>query len=333
MGTLESVEELIDRGLLPIPSEGIRALRTAAAPGPVSFDRIEGMLLGLAIGDALGNTSEGQTPHTRRAHHGEVRDYLPNRHADGRRVGLPSDDTQLAFWTLESLLDHGRILPEELARTFASREIFGIGGTVRAFRAAHQAGAPWYLAAQRSAGNGAVMRIAPVVLPDLGHPSPDLWGNAVLAGAVTHNDPSSIAACLALAGMLREALAMPRPPAPEWWLDAYCRRARLLEGETQLVSRHPTRAYTGPIWRLIDTDARRALAEALPVIEACDRWYSGAFLLETMPSALYILARHADDPEQAIIRAVNDTKDNDTVAAIVGAAGGALHGRRALPER
>jgi len=48
---------------------------------------------------------------------------------------------------------------------------------------------------------------------------------------------------------------------------------------------------------------------------------------------IYVLMRHAGDPEQAIIRAVNDTKDSDTVAAIVGAAVGALHGRRALPDR
>jgi ADP-ribosylglycohydrolase len=37
------------------------------------------------------------------------------------------------------------------------------------------------------------------------------------------------------------------------------------------------------------------------------------------------------DPEEAIVRAVNDTGDNDTVAAIVGAAIGALHGMQALP--
>ena len=52
-----------------------------------------------------------------------------------------------------------------------------------------------------------------------------------------------------------------------------------------------------------------------------------------MPSVLHILARHADDPEEAIVRAVNDTRDNDTIAAIVGAVVGALHGRAALPRR
>ena len=37
--------------------------------------------------------------------------------------------------------------------------------------------------------------------------------------------------------------------------------------------------------------------------------------------------------EQAIIRAVNDTKDNDSVAAIVGAAVGALYGSNCIPNR
>ena len=52
-----------------------------------------------------------------------------------------------------------------------------------------------------------------------------------------------------------------------------------------------------------------------------------------MPSVIYILMLHGDDPEEAIVRAVNDTKDNDTIAAIVGAAVGALHGKHSLPER
>ena len=65
------------------------------------------MLLGLAIGDALGNTSEGLTAVDRSRCHGEIQDYLSNPHAAGRRVGLPSDDSQLAFWTLESLIERG----------------------------------------------------------------------------------------------------------------------------------------------------------------------------------------------------------------------------------
>jgi len=62
-------------------------------------------------------------------------------------------------------------------------------------------------------------------------------------------------------------------------------------------------------------------------------WHSGAYLLETVPSALYILMVYGHDPEEAIVRAANDTVDNDSIAAIVGAAVGALHGRKAIPQR
>jgi ADP-ribosylglycohydrolase len=68
-------------------------------------------------------------------------------------------------------------------------------------------------------------------------------------------------------------------------------------------------------------------------VEGCDAWRSGAYLLETMPSVLWILERHLHDPGEAIVRAVNDTWDNDTIGAIVGAAVGALHGRAGLPSR
>src|SRR5450759_3527299 len=75
---------------------------------PVAENRIRGMLLGLAIGDSLGNTTEGQLPSNRRERYGEVRAYLPNRYADNRRVGVPSDDTQLTFWMLEHLIEKGQ---------------------------------------------------------------------------------------------------------------------------------------------------------------------------------------------------------------------------------
>src|SRR5947208_424307 len=116
-------------------------LRTATDPsnlppprgGRVEWDRVAGMLVGLAVGDSLGNTSESMPPSARRALHGEIRNYLPNRHAGGRLVGLPSDDTQLAFRTLEQLLEDGAVVPEHLAEKFSSAPIFGMGSTVRAF--------------------------------------------------------------------------------------------------------------------------------------------------------------------------------------------------------
>ncbi len=299
------------------------------------FGKIEGMMLGLAIGDALGNTSEGLLPEERRDLFGEIRDYLPNRRAGRRRVGLPSDDTQLAFWTLEQMLEDDGLIPERLARHFARGRIFGIGGTVSAFLANREAGLPWEECGPASAGNGALMRIAPVLIPHLRTGTTDLWVDTALAAMLTHNDPGSTAACLAFVRMLWTLLARKEPPVPEWWPAAFIEAARGLEGETRYRPRGGPLAerFEGPIWRMVAEQVPDAFARGLSVVEACDLWYSGAFLLETVPSVLYILMRHGHDPEEAVVRAVNDTEDNDTIAAVVGAAVGALHGRQGLPRR
>lgn len=312
------------------------SLKQAPLPLPDKwdFDRVEGMLLGLAIGDALGNPTESQLPDARRQAYGEIRDYLPNRFADGRPVGVPSDGTQLAFWTLEQLLEDGGLVPERLARRFTRQQIFGIGSTVKAFlRSYEDQGRPWEESGQPSTGNGALMRMAPLLVPHLRQPSPALWADAALAGMITHNDRASNACCIAFVHLLWECLRLQQAPEPIWWVETFVAAARELEGDTAYKSRNPALPYEGPLWRFVELEVRRALNQNWTTAEACERWFSGAYLLETMPCVLYILARHGDNPEEAIVRAVNDTRDNDTIAAIVGAAAGALHGRKGLPAR
>jgi hypothetical protein len=107
-----------------------------------------------------------------------------------------------------------------------------------------------------------------------------------------------------------------------------------LEGHTRYQPRGGAFAdYAGPLWRFSCERVRHALDADIPTLDACESWLSGALLIECLPSVLLILARHGHDPREALLHAVNDTYDNDTVAAIVGAAVGALHGREALPER
>lgn len=311
-------------------------LGEAPGPAPAGFDfgRVEGMLLGLAIGDALGNTTEGMPPSQRAASYGEVRDYLPNRYAGGRRVGVPSDDSQLAFWTLEQLVADRGLDPAHLARRFSQGQIFGIGQSVLQFLANYRSGLPWYACGPESAGNGALMRIAPVLAPHLRTGTAGLWADAALAGMITHNDSASNAACVAFVSMLWQLLQMARPPEPEWWLRTYVDAARTLEtGKAYRPRGGRFAAYEGPLWQYTEERVGEAYRRGLPAVEACDAWYSGAFLLETVPCVLYILMKHAHQPEEAIVRAVNDTRDNDTVAAIVGAAAGALHGKDRLPVR
>jgi ADP-ribosyl-[dinitrogen reductase] hydrolase len=86
-------------------------------PPEFDFDRIEGMMLGLAIGDALGVTSEGMLPSKRRERYGEIREYIPNRYVNEAK-GFPSDDTQLAFWTLEQMVQDKGFEPDRVASRF-----------------------------------------------------------------------------------------------------------------------------------------------------------------------------------------------------------------------
>lgn len=307
-----------------------------AYAAPIPWSRVEGMLLGLAIGDALGNTSEAQFPGARRQQHpADIRDFLPNRHAANQSVGLPSDDSQMAFWLLDQINQDDGLTPEHLAQRFCTERIFGIGSTVRAFiHAFKDEGKPWYASGQPSAGNGALMRIAPVLIPYLHRPSPALWIDTLLAASLTHNDSASTAACVAFVAMLWELLGRAAPPDPAWWVERYAAIAAPLESGKKYTPRAPGFAdWEGSLSEFVAQHVPAAAAQKLSTLDACNGWYSGAYLLETLSSALYILTRYAHDPEEAIVRAVNDTWDNDTTAAIVGAAVGALHGVDALPLR
>jgi len=308
-----------------------------APKGPdFDFDRVEGMLLGAAIGDSLGNTSESRLPLARNQLHGEIRDYLICDQSDNAK-GYPSDDTQLTFWPLEQLIDDkGEFIPEHLARKFAeSGRIYGIGRTVKGFLDAFKSGRPWHESGPHSAGNGALMRIAPMLIPHLRHGGTDIWTDTALSAMMTHNDHASTSSCLAFTAMLWELMDMKNPPPPHWWPERYAAIAADLQGTIGYAPRSGCMKYSfdGPLHQFVSEKLAWAYGENLSVVEACEIWRSGAYLLETLPSVLYILMRHAHDPEEALVRAVNDTMDNDTIASIVGAAVGALHGKRGLPNR
>ncbi len=91
---------LADSGRLKVQWDRLLESRPPPLPSAINLaDKIEGMLLGLAVGDALGNTSESINPAERklRVPSGWISNYSPNRYADYRSVGLASDDTQMAF--------------------------------------------------------------------------------------------------------------------------------------------------------------------------------------------------------------------------------------------
>ena len=76
-------ERLLAEGRLAIAPSALFESQPPALQGLVTPDRVRGMLLGLAIGDALGNTSESLWPGQRRLCTGEIR-------------SPPADDNRLA---------------------------------------------------------------------------------------------------------------------------------------------------------------------------------------------------------------------------------------------
>lgn len=312
--------------------------RLEQAPPPLPpdldlADKVEGMMLGLAIGDALGNTSESINPADRLRHFGRIEHYLPNRFACGRRIGVPSDDSQLAFRTLAHLVRHGRLDPPLLGDALADGPIYGVGQSTSQWLQSRRAGTPWHLAGTPSAGNGALMRIAPVVIPHLMRPCADLWSDALLAAHITHDDELSNLSCLALVDLLWTAIGTRHgTPMPSWLDRALTVFDDLGTGLTYAARNGHPPGFEGSMGQLLRGHLRSALRRQLDVATAGNIWHSGAYLLETVPTVLYILERHGQDPRVAVLQAVNHTRDNDTVAAIVGAAVGALHGASALPS-
>ena len=351
-----------DRGLDSLFNSGRIALRRGAifdqTPGPVPLDdlqahqRIQGMLVGLAVGDALGHSTEWQyDPERRHREFGTIVDHVGHAAAKPGRI---SDDTQMSFWTLECLLANGGFDFEQLASWFVERRsrIVGGGRNTAGALARHAerlrgGEPPRYECAgdprTEGRGNGTMMRFAPLLLPHLRRPTTQLWADLALGTFVTHGHPAALSATIAFGHLLWEILRRPagEAPPPLWWLDEYVRVARELEAwPVSFVTAADGlpawfRGFEGCLWEFVDTRVRDAWRRGVSIRDACSLagFGSGADCIQSVPAVLYVLMHHADSYESAVIAAVNDTKDNDTAASIVGAFAGALHGRRAIRRR
>jgi ADP-ribosylglycohydrolase len=323
------------------PSLDLDALR--------SDERVAGMLLGLAVGDALGFPTEfTHTAQTRRSAFGTIRDHEDN--PAGLRGNI-SDDTQLSFWTLERLLALGRFDLDDLARCLVERRarVAGIGGTVAFGLGEHEkrlrdGTPPVHRCPGPGRGDGTLMRYAPLLLPHLRAPSPGLWRDVTLASFLTHGSTVPLSATVAFAHLLWEVLRRPcggRAPPPEWWLNEYVAIAGQIERPPAGPFHHsgPIPAlhgnFHGGLCAFVDREVRAAWRRGVPLRDAVslDGFGSASDCLQSVPAALYVLMSHAGNFEEAVVAAANDTQDNDSIASIVGALLGALHGRKAIPPR
>lgn len=289
-------------------------------------DKVVNMLLGVAIGDSLGYPVERLSPEERLKKYGLITSYVNGR-------ALPSDDTQLTFDTVKVILEHGRVVPWELARIFASHRISGMGRTVKEFlRNYRERGLPWYRTGVKRPSNGAIMRISPVIIPNL-KTKENYLVDAVLDTLITHNEPLAIASSVAFADMLWNVINSNGRMDAKRIIERFVLVISKLTGDKKYKTRERARVkYEGPASEFIRDQVYYALDRGLSVQEFSKTIGSGGYLLETVPNALFIFVRYLNDPQRGIIEALNFTKDSDTIASIVASAFGALYGRQAFRE-
>ena len=179
---------------------------------PTLKERYEGCLLGLACGDAVGTTVEFRTPGT----FAPLTDMVgggPFKLAPGQWT----DDTSMALCLAESLLYRkGFDARDQMVRYVnwwrwgymsSTGECFDIGNTVQTALARFETtGEPFAGSTDAwAAGNGSLMRLAPVVL--YFHPDAEAIAfYSAESSRTTHGAAEAVECCRLLANMIRLAL-------------------------------------------------------------------------------------------------------------------------------
>ena len=280
--------------------------------------RYRGCLLGLAVGDALGGPVEFMTTQQIIAKRGKpVRDMIGGGWLK-LRPGETTDDTAMARALAESIVACGEVRVADVAQRYVAwmkSNPPDIGNITRAALKAFLVGLnvpDAALGAHRqmggkSAGNGTIMRCAPIALRYV-------WDERRLIDAsrdealITHFDSKAWTGSVAVNLLI----------------------ARLIHGMPL------TKAVADVAYRI--RRLPKAACEVAEVLETTRGDLPGGLLptdgyvLDTLRIAVWALLGTTSF-EEAVIAAVNLGGDADTQGAVTGALAGALYGDVAIPTR
>jgi ADP-ribosyl-[dinitrogen reductase] hydrolase len=272
-------------------------------------DRAIGVLLGLAVGDAIGTTLEFSTR--------DARPPLTDMVGGGPfdlKPGQWTDDTAMALALGNSLAERGGFDPRDCINRFVNwyrwgaysctGTCFDIGiATREALTRYEKSGEPFSGNPHpQSAVNGSLMRLSPVAIWGVRHGEAETARVARDQSRLTHGAPECLAACegyalltrRAILGEDRESLLATPPIAP---------------GVTEYLDS----VFAGG-WR----------GKARHEIE------SSGYVVHSLEAALWCIAE-TDSFAEAVLLAANLADDADTVAAITGQLAGALYGANGIP--
>ncbi len=280
-----------------------------------TLDHYRGALLGLAVGDAVGTTLEFKPPGT----------FTPLDDMVGGgpfrlKAGQWTDDTAMALCLAESLVEQQGFEPvdqlERYTRWYregylsSTGRCFDIGNTVRAaLHRFEQTGEPYCGSTDpMSAGNGSIMRLAPVPLFYANNPQQaiDLSGES---SRTTHGAAAAIDGCLYLGALIVGAIQ--GTPKEELLSERYS----------------PVSGYwsQSPLVPEIDQVAVGSFKHRHP-----PQIKGSGYVVESLEAALWAFY-HSHSFGEGCLLAANLGNDADTTAAVYGQLAGAFYGEGGIP--
>ena len=278
-------------------------------------DRFRGCLLGLAVGDALGTTLEFKRPGTF-----QPIDDMVGGGPFHLEPGQWTDDTSMALCLAASLIEKGEFDAMDQMQRYvrwweegylsATGECFDIGITTSdALSDFIDTGEPYAgSSAPNTAGNGSLMRLAPVPMY-FGNDAAEAISKSADSSRTTHGAEEAVDACRYFAALLVGALD--GVDKEELLSARYCPAEGLWE--------------KSPLSMKIAEVAGGSFKHGEPPAIR-----GTGYVVESMEAALWAFHKSRHFREGALL-AANLGDDADTTAAIYGQIAGAHYGAGAIP--
>lgn len=280
------------------------------------LDRSLGAMVGLAVGDALGTTVEFKSPGS----------FTPLVNIVGGgpfnlEPGQWTDDTSMALCLAESLIECRGFDPGDQMTRYvlwwreghlsSNGRCFDIGITVRtALSAFERSGNPFSGSTDEySAGNGCIMRLAPIPIAYASDPQRAIHLAGESAKA-THGAPACVDACRYMAGLIVGALH--GASKAELLGDSFAPQGTNWVNES--LHEHIAKVAAGSFKR-----------KEPPAIRGT------GFVVDSLEAALWAFYK-SDNFRDGAVLAVNLGDDADTTGAVYGQIAGAYYGFSGIPE-
>jgi ADP-ribosylglycohydrolase/O-acetyl-ADP-ribose deacetylase (regulator of RNase III) len=286
-------------------------------------DRCRGAMLGGGIGDALGLPAESLPPWLIRLRYPRGPHMRRGYVRLTRRAGDISDDTQLSIAVARSIDGQGRYLHERFLdelRIWHPQRIGAGRACATAARRLARCRQPLLKAdvALSSAGNGALMRVAPLAIARANDRSLDgLIADVRQNAAVTHGGHEAIDGAVFVALLIALSLRADKGSFRGEILEAAFSESSRLSGFPLPLLAAQAEVPGGPKEMLRDTLRRRG---------------NSGYVVHTVGAVITVLRHCGNNYRQAMREIFFAGGDSDSIAAIVMAVVGGQVGSAALPQ-